>query len=166
MRNRYEYVQQIRVRLAQGRLSVVPGIYKTKPGHRPPNMSDGVAESCVVLELEADLEDLEAAIQAFTPGEQPALWEGAARRLWSKIFQMSGNRREVPAPPVELASELNGMASSRAAAIHIITRSRGIVSGQPTPDDEAERLNRNVEEFLSTPRGRERKEDIDRRRQR
>jgi hypothetical protein len=58
------------------------------------------------------------------------------------------------------------MTSNRAAAIHIVTRSRGIVSGRPTPDKEAERLNRNVEAFLATPRGRERKEDIDRRRQR
>ncbi len=130
------------------------------------DMSDGIAESCVVLELEADLDDLEAAIQTFTPSEQPALWEGAARRLWSKIFKMSGNPREAPATPVELASELKEMPSSRAAAIHMITRSRGIVSGQPTPDDEAERLSRNVEEFLATPRGRERKQDIDRRRQR
>lgn len=35
-------------------------------------MSDGIAESCVVLELEADLEYLEVAIQTFTPREQPA----------------------------------------------------------------------------------------------
>lgn len=129
-------------------------------------MSDGIAESCVVLELEADLDDLQATIQTFTSSEQGALWEGAARQLWSKIFQMSGNPREPPATPGELASELRGMPSNRAAAIHIITRSRGIVSGRPTPDNEAERLNRNVEEFLSTPRGRERREDINRRRRR
>lgn len=154
------------VRLGLGRLAAVPGTYKRTSGHRPTIMSDGVAESCVVLELEADLDDLKATIQTFTPSEQPALWEEAARRLWSKIFQMSGNPREAPAAPVELAGELKGMPSSRAAAIHIITRSRGIISGQPTPDKEAERLNRNVEEFLTTPRGRERRKDIDRRRQR
>ena len=129
-------------------------------------MSDEIAESCVVLELEADLDDLKAAIQTFTPSEQPGLWEGAAHRLWSKVFRMSGNPREPLTTPAELASELEGMTSNRAAAIHIVTRSRGIVSGRPTPDKEAERLNRNVEAFLATPRGRERKEDINRRRRR
>ena len=71
-------------------------------------MSDEIAESCVVLELEADLDDLKAAIQTFTPSEQPGLWEGAAHRLWSKVFRMSGNPREPLATPAELASELEG----------------------------------------------------------
>jgi hypothetical protein len=127
-----------------------------------------VTHGAVVLELEADLVQFRGVLSQHDPREHPGLWARLAKRLWSKVFQMSpqwGPQWLDAFPtPEDLSSVLRGIGSARGAAIYILARARATVSERPESlEAEAERLERQVERFLETPEGQERKAYIDRR---
>ena len=130
-------------------------------------MSDDIdiGLASVVLELEADLVAFGADLQRYDLSEHSDHWTRIAPRLWSKVFQMSPHWLDAFPAPAELALVLRGIDSPREAAIHILARARATVSQRPEDfEAEAASLERNVERFLATPAGRERKVRIDQRR--
>jgi hypothetical protein len=116
----------------------------------------------VVLELEADLMVFAADLQRCDPSDHSDHWTRIAPRLWSKVFQMSPHWLDAFPAPAELALVLRGIGSPREAAIHILARARATVSQRPNSfEAEAASLEGNVERFLATPAGQERKAHID-----
>jgi hypothetical protein len=122
-----------------------------------------VARACVVLELEADLVEFSAALRQRDPGEHAALWTRQIKRLWFKVFQLSGQEeRGVPPMPDHLARELPASLSWRQAAIHIVASAMTAVSDRPdSVFSDGDRLQVEVERFLETPEGRERRAHIE-----
>jgi hypothetical protein len=119
----------------------------------------------VVLELEADLVAFGADLRRYDLSEHSDHWTRIARRLWSKVFQMSPHWIGAGQAPEDLAVALRGISSPRTAAIYILARARATVSQRPEDfEAEAVSLEGNVERFLATPAGRERKVRIDQRR--
>ena len=128
-------------------------------------MSDDIdiGLAAVVLELEADLVAFSAELRRYDLSEHSDHWMRIARRLWSKVFQMSPHWIGAGQAPEDLAVALRGIGSPRTAAIYILARARATVSqGRPESfEAEAASLERNVERFLATPEGQERKAHID-----
>jgi hypothetical protein len=130
-------------------------------------MTDGIdiASAVVVLELETDLRVFRASLTRHGPSKvTPALWDRAARRVWFKVFQMStsDNWSDVPPVPAELVQQLEEL-EPRAAVVRMVASAQAKIAGRPVDVlAEAERLTRNVERFLETPAGRERKAYLDR----
>jgi hypothetical protein len=127
-------------------------------------MSDDIdiALAVVVLELEADLVAFSVDLRRHDPGEHPEHWARVAPRLWAKVFQMSPQWLDACPVPEELALVLRGIGTPREAAIHILARARATASQRPDSfDAESESLERNLERFLATPAGQERKAYID-----
>jgi hypothetical protein len=90
-----------------------------------------VPRAVVVLELEADLMEVERVLRQRDAGEHPALWAKVAERLWFKVFQMSPEWRDAPPAPGGLAGELAAMTSPRQAAVRIIAQALAAVSSGP-----------------------------------
>lgn len=121
-----------------------------------------VADAAVVLELEADLVAFSADLQRCDLSEHFDHWTRICPRLWSKVFQMSPHWLEAFPVPEDLAVVLRGISPPRTAAIYILARARATVSRRPEDfEAEAASLERNVERFLATPEGQERKAHID-----
>ncbi len=121
-----------------------------------------VADAAVVLELEADLVAFSADLQRCDLSEHSDHWTRICPRLWSKVFQMSPHWLEAFPVPEDLAVVLRGTTPPRTAAIYIPARARATVSRRPGDfEAEAASLERNVERFLATPEGHERKAHID-----
>jgi hypothetical protein len=116
----------------------------------------------VVLELEADLAAFSADLQRCDLSEHSDHWARICPRLWSKVFQTSPHWLEAFPVPEDLAVTLRRIDSARTAAIYILARARAAVSQRPEDfEAEAASLEGNVERFLATPAGQERKAHID-----
>jgi hypothetical protein len=148
------------------REAIESGAAESRGPVTPEDMSDDIdiALAVLVLDLEADLVAFDADLQRRDPSEHPDHWTRVAPRLWSKVFQLSPHWLDAFPAPAELALVLRGIGSPREAAIHILARARATVSQRPESfDAESASLERNVERFLATPEGQERKAHIDRR---
>jgi hypothetical protein len=116
----------------------------------------------VVLELEADLVVFSADLQRCDLSEHSDHWRRICPRLWSKVFQMSPHWLEAFPVPEDLAVALRRISPPRTAAIYILARARATVSRRSEDfEAEAASLERNLERFLATPEGQERKAHID-----
>ena len=126
-------------------------------------MSDDidVHRAAVVLEIEVDLVEFQGRNLQRSDPTAPSLWPAAAKRLWWKVFQVSGTPHGAPEPPTGLHRELATLGSPRQAAIHLVASAHAHFSGRSI-DVEARDLEQHLTRFLDTPAGRDRKAYIDR----
>jgi hypothetical protein len=119
---------------------------------------DWTTDGYMVQEIESYLRPYRAWWQSAVPNPS---WQEMARRVWFKTFSTSGQFKDHPPQPPELASELANMPSPLAAAIHVLASASLAVTHRGNLADEVARYTEHYRRYMETPDGRNRQSYLD-----